>query len=119
MRYDVTLTDPLTGATLEVPTRHLIAGGIYALGGATELWLNVTYNYAVRFRELFGKAGIRTLYGMTGAQSQLIIEAAMKACNKNTPAADYWEPTDGNVYRALAGLLVFAELRPDGIWAGD
>lgn len=32
---------------------------------------------------------------------------------------NYWEPTEGNAKRALAGLLAFAQMRPDGVWAGD
>ena len=32
---------------------------------------------------------------------------------------DYWLPTAGNALKPLYQLLVFAELRPDGIWTGD
>lgn len=44
MSYDIRLCDPVTHETLEVDSPHLMAGGTYALGGTTELWLNVTYN---------------------------------------------------------------------------
>lgn len=119
MSYDIELCDPVTGKVIELPTRHLVAGGTYVLGGTTELWCNVTWNYAARFRDLFGAEGIRALYNMTGVQSQPVLRHALSKLNKNTEPADYWEPTDGNVYRALAGLLSFAELRPDGVWSGD
>ena len=32
---------------------------------------------------------------------------------------DYWESTAGNAIKPLYQLLVFAELRPDGVWDGD
>lgn len=32
---------------------------------------------------------------------------------------DYWYPTAANAVRPLYQLLVFARLRPDGIWDGD
>lgn len=46
MSYDIRLTDRVTGETLEATAPHQIRGGTYAVGGTTELWLNVTYNYA-------------------------------------------------------------------------
>ena len=33
--------------------------------------------------------------------------------------SDYWQSTAGNAIKPLYQLLVFAELRPDGIWDGD
>ena len=33
--------------------------------------------------------------------------------------SDYWESTAGNAIKPLYQLLVFAELRPDGVWDGD
>ena len=32
---------------------------------------------------------------------------------------DYWESTAGNAIKPLYQLMVFAELRPDGVWDGD
>jgi hypothetical protein len=32
---------------------------------------------------------------------------------------NYWEPTEGNAKRALVQLLALAQMRPDGVWAGD
>ena len=32
---------------------------------------------------------------------------------------DYWKDTAGNAIKPLYQLLVFAELRPDGVWDGD
>ena len=33
--------------------------------------------------------------------------------------SDYWTSTAGNAIKPLYQLLVFAELRPDGVWDGD
>ena len=35
------------------------------------------------------------------------------------PNEDYWEPTAGNALKPLYQLLTMAQLRPDGVWAGD
>ena len=34
-------------------------------------------------------------------------------------AGGYWTPTKENAIRPLYQLLAFAQMRPDGIWAGD
>ena len=118
MSYDISLVDPVTKETLELEFVHHIRGGTYAMNGTTELWLNITYNYGRFYYEIFGEKGIRTIYGMTGAESIPVIKAAMDKL-KDDVDPDYWKPTEGNAKRALAGLLALAQLRPDGIWDGD
>ena len=118
MSYDISLVDPVTRETLEVESPHHIRGGTYAVGGTSEAWLNITYNYGRFYREVFGEKGIRTIYGMTGAESIPVLKAAMDKLGDDVDP-DYWEPTEGNAKRALAGLLALAQLRPDGIWDGD
>ena len=118
MSYDISLVDSVTKETLEVETPHLLQGGTYAVGGTTEAWLNVTYNYAKHFYRVFGEKGIRTIYGMTGAESIPVIKNAMSQL-KDDVDPDYWKSTEGNAKRALAGLLALAQLRPDGVWEGD
>lgn len=80
--------------------------------------MNITYNYAKHYYRVFGEKGIRTIYGMTGAESIPIIKAAMAQLGDDV-SADYWEDTEGNAKKALAGLLAFAQMRPDGVWDGD
>lgn len=65
-----------------------------------------------------GKKGIRTIYGMTGAESIPIIKEAMERLG-NDVDPDYWESTEGNAKAALSGLLAMAQMRPDGVWDGD
>lgn len=46
MSYDINIVDPTTGETIETADPHHIAGGTYQVGGTTQLWLNITYNYS-------------------------------------------------------------------------
>lgn len=117
MSYDICLVDPITNNTLEIDNRQ-IKGGIYTIGGSKEAWLNITYNYGKFYYQTMGDNGIRTIYGMTGAESIPILKDAIAKLGDNV-SDDYWEPTEGNAKRALLGLLTFAQLRPDGIWNGD
>lgn len=118
MSYDISLCDPVTHETLMVDQPHQIRGGMYAVGGTSEAWLNITYNYASHFYRVLGDKGIRTIYGMTGAESIPVLKAAADQLNDDV-SEDYWEPTEGNAKRALFGLIAQAQLRPDGVWEGD
>ena len=119
MSYDIRLVDQITKEKLHADTMHEIHGGLYALGGATELWLNVTYNYANNYYRVMDEdKGIRVIYGMSGAESIPVLQKAIDQLGDDV-ADDYWADTEGNAKRALIGLLAFAQLRPDGIWEGD
>lgn len=120
MSYNISLTDPVTGKTMELNEPHFMIGGTYRLGGTKKLWLNVTYNYGPLYRrpDVFGELGIRSIYGMTGADSIPVLERAASALANDTDT-DYWEPTEGNAKRPLLQLLAMAKLRPDGVWDGD
>lgn len=134
MSYDIELRDAVTGETLQLDSPHQMKGGTYAMGGTTDASLNVTYNYSQHYRRVFGdesvelssfekmfgggKTGIRKLYGMTGAESIPILDAAIAQLGDDV-SDDYWEPTEGNAKRALIQLRALATMRPDGVWAGD
>jgi len=118
MSYDICLKDPVSKKTIEFENVHDIKGGTYCVGGTKEAWLNITYNYGEYYRHVFGENGIRTIYGMTGAESIPVIKKAIEQLGDDI-SDDYWEPTEGNAKKALYGLLAFAQLRPDGIWDGD
>ena len=55
---------------------------------------------------------------MTGAESIPIFQKAIDALTDEVDP-DYWEPTEGNVKKALCQLLSMARMRPDGVWDGD
>lgn len=139
MSYDISLIDPVTGEALELDAPHHMRGGTYALGGTTSAHLNVTYNYAPQFFRVFEpldkprpKApdwmhkrggdsqvrGVRTLYGLTGAESLPVLDRAIAMLGDDVDA-DYWKATDGNAKRALTQLRALAAMRPDGLWSGD
>lgn len=61
MSYDISLTDPVTGETLELDTPHHMRGGTYAVGGTTEAHLNVTWNYAKHYYRVFTPAPLLSL----------------------------------------------------------
>ena len=118
MSYDIYLNDPVTGIPIELDEPHQMRGGTYAVGGTTKAWLNVTYNYAKHYYRVMGEEGIRTIYGMTGAESIPVLKAAIDGLGDDVDP-DYWKPTEGNAKRALCSLLALAQMRPDGVWDGD
>ena len=136
MSYDISLTDPVTGETLELDAPHHMRGGTYEVGGSTRAHLNVTRNYATHYYRIFKPAplrpgvdphyanesgtvgGIRSIYGLTGAESIPVLQNAIDQLGDDIHH-DYWEPTEGNAKRALAQLLALAKMRPDGVWNGD
>ncbi len=118
MSYDIELIDPVTKEPVELNEPHHMRGGTYALGGSTRAHLNVTYNYAVIFHRVLGSEGIRTIYGMTGAESIPLLEGAATQLG-NDVDPDYWKATEGNAKRALLQLAALAKMRPDAVWTGD
>ena len=120
MSYDIRLCDPVTGDVINLDLPHLMRVGTYAMAGTTELWLNVTYNYSKHYyrSDVFGEKGIRSIYGLTGAESIPVLERAISALGDDV-ASDYWLPTEGNAKRPLTQLLAMAQLRLDGVWKGD
>lgn len=147
MSYDIRLCDPVTHIMVEFPTAHVMTGGTYQAmmdvhgnwipRPTTEAWLNITYNYSGHYKRVFEPrparpgeneeygteddamvCGIRSIYGLTGAESIPILQRAADQLNDETDP-DYWEPTEGNAKRPLLQLIAMAQLRPDGIWEGD
>ena len=140
MSYDIRLKNPVTEETILLDDPHLMCGGNFVAGGTREAWLNVTYNYSQWyykdgvFPEQNGKKlGIRTIYGMTGAESIPVLKSAIAALRdcceelsdiekreyESQGCSSYWLPTKANAIIPLTQLLVFAQLRPDGVWAED
>lgn len=140
MSYDISLRDPVTHEVLKTEYPYQITGGTFALDGTAEMWLDVTWNYAdwyyrpsVFARTKKSSKGIRTIYGMTGAQSIPVLKKAIKKLESMTEdisdeerreceeqgVTGYWLPTRENAIRPLYQLLAFAQMRPDGVWEGD
>jgi len=118
MSYDIRLVDD-KGETIYLPESHALRGGTYALGGTTEAWLNVTYNYSQFFHAaLDAEKGIRWLYGRRARDCVAALEKAIAVLGTTTDD-DYWRATPGNAGAALNNLLTLARLCPDGIFQGD
>lgn len=117
MSYDIELTDPVTGQCILLEEKHDMRGGTYCLGGTREACINITYNYAKHFDSI-GNKGIRSIYGMTGAESLPILKNAASILGDDIDD-DYWKATEGNAKIALHQLIALAQLRPDGVWKGD
>ena len=65
-----------------------------------------------------GEEDIRTIYGMTGAESIPVLEAAASRLADDA-TGNYWDATDGNAKRASLQLVALEKLRHDGAWDGD
>lgn len=141
MSYDIYLKDPVTKEVIEFDEPHQMKGGMFAVGGTTEAWLNVTYNYAQYYYDategddrFFGKLwydepknlGIRGIYGKTGAESIRMLQDMIcriepmpdEKCD-DPDCKGYWKPTAKNAIKPLYQLIAMAKMRPDGIWDGD
>lgn len=118
MSYDINLCDPVTRDVLLLDDPHDMRGGTYAMGGTREAHLNVTYNYAEHYKRVLSEKGIRTIYGMTGAESIPVLQRAADQLGDDA-TGNYWDDTEGNAKRALYKLIALAKLRPDGVWDGD
>lgn len=100
MSYDISLNDPVTGRMAEVPG-HFMIGGTYkadyhpethtftpALN--TEADLNVTYNYSRYYEEVYPENGIRTIYGLSGADSILVLSNMIEKLEEKYKKASEW-----------------------------
>lgn len=135
MSYDISLVDPVTKETLVADTPHQMRGGTYAIGGTDEMWLNVTYNYGRWYRKdyAFGENGIRSINGLSGAESIPVLKKAITGLEESKEelpeeeinqcleqgVSGYWMPTKENAVRPLYQLLAMAQMRPDGVWESD
>ena len=112
MSYDIRLVDPVTKEPLHTKVNHDMRGGMYALGGTTELWLNITWNYAHYYYEstdgdprfahdeisayyadgttgpVKTEYGIRGIYGKTGAESIPMLKDMIDRIEKKYKTAD-------------------------------
>lgn len=107
MSYDIRLVDPVTKEPLHTKVNHDMRGGMYAMGGTTELWLNITWNYAHYYYEstdgdprfahdeisayyadgttgpVKTEYGIRGIYGKTGAESIPMLKDLIERIESN------------------------------------
>lgn len=127
MSYDVHFE--INGEPLVLDRKHHISGGTYALGGTSEAWLNITYNYGSHFQEVLD-GGLRGLYGKKAAEIIPILEVATpKVLGSKLPENEcwchnhfdcYWATTARNANVALNNLLELARMVPaEAVLQGD
>jgi len=109
MSWDVTLMKDDLPVTVELHTE----GGTQAIGGTTDAWLNVTYNYSPYYYKYLDND--KSLNWLNGRKASDCIEqlqaAVMNLGTVRDP--DYWKATPGNGGHALGILLRWARQHPD------
>lgn len=132
MSYDLGLKCPITNEWLVLDAPHMMCGGTYCLSGESRARVNITYNYAKiyevvltprEFKHDYARDdgrlhGIRSIYGLTGAESIPILKEAI-AKLKDDVTDRHWDATEGNAKASLLQCLALAQMRPDGVWDGD
>ena len=113
MSYDIELKDPVMGETINFDNPHQMRGGTYQVGGSTEAWINITYNYSGYYYDatendprFFGKTkndypeeeprnlGIRGIYGKTGAESIPMLRDMIRRITEKYSKDGEWITTD-------------------------
>ena len=109
MSYDIYLKHPETGEVAQPSIPSLHYGGTHKEGVEFEAVLNVTFNYTPLFNfydRLDGKTGEETF-----------VDLKVRVMELGThPDEDYWKCTEGNVGRACALLMCWADEFPDYVW---
>jgi hypothetical protein len=113
MSYEVTMVDPKTEETAQLPVAHA-DGGTYVEGGSNDASLNVTYNYSELFR-IFHPEGLWWLNGKTGDESILLLNKGIEALGIEQDP-DYWKATPGNAGHVLNILLRWAKWFPNHVF---
>lgn len=114
MGYDIWLKKD--GEVVEVP-KHMV-GSTVVVGGSTEAWVTITYNYSNHFAWIDEVDGIRWLYGKKGHDCIDRLERAIEILGTRR-SKDYWEPTPGNAGYVLSVLLEWARMHPEAVFGGD
>ena len=112
MSYDVYFCDPVSKEKIELNEPHFMRGGTYAVGGTTQLWLNITYNYYKNYHP--HNFSINDLDGKTAFDVIPELERVITLLGDDVDH-DYWKPTDGNAKKALIQLLTMCRMRPDAV----
>ena len=135
MGYSIHIKNANDGSWVELPQKHNFAGQTYCVGGTTEAWMSITYNYWPLFHKYIDRGdGIRFIYGKSLKEADAILNNAIEGIKNDSPevfqeeppgAGNPWECTPYNVLVALMGLQGIGEQAmkayPDTemIWDGD
>lgn len=128
MSYDIRVVRRKSGETVVLKNKIDLRGGTYCEGGTDEACLNITYNYAKFFYEIWPKksgekvdtrpffemfngndGGIRSLYGKPLDEVIAELDKAVLSL-KGERDEDYWKSAEGNARAALFNLKVICEI---------
>ena len=115
MGWSIYLIEPVTREVIILSFKHQMFGSTYCLGGTDELWIDVTYNYGKIYREKTNGLSLDFLHNKFAYETIEFLEDLINSLGDET-SNDYWEATEGNAKKAIYQLLIFARMRPDGIW---
>jgi len=153
MSYDIWLERRRCRSKINDATMGQLArGGTYRVCSGNEkvdegdLKLNITYNYAGYFYKVFGKKGIRSIYGMKAKDArEVLLNGYDKLCkirdkeeklgrpfddddydrmkslgeDWETYCASYWHPCAKNAIAAVDGLVRLTMIAPGFTFNGD
>jgi hypothetical protein len=115
MSYDISLVDITTKEVLQLERPIYLCSATYPIGGSTECWMSMTFNYGTILRRIFPPDGIHQFHDMVAEASiPLLVDGITQL--KWDVSNDYWEATEGNVKAALLSMITLALIRPDGVW---
>ena len=112
MSFDISIINPETGEVRTCDEAHDLRGGNYTVGGTTQAWLNVTYNYSPFYSGL-GAKGLEGLDGQTVAEARQRVADTVTFLGINPFSGSYWEATPGNAGAAMHDLLTLMGLCAD------
>ena len=112
MSFDISLKDPVTKETLELPIEHIMTGGTYKVNynaetntftpkPLSEAWLNVTYNYSPYYHESY-ENGIRDLDGISGLDSIIMLENMINIIETKYKKDGNWITTQREKFRSIS-----------------
>ena len=112
MSYDVYVVDKETDEPLEFQHPQHFRGGNYAVGGTTEAWLNITYNYSGHYYGVWGYS-INDFHGQPTLDVIPKLVEAIKVLGSERDD-NYWASTPGNAGAALVDLMGLISQFPNG-----
>ena len=91
-------------------------GGTQAVGGSTEAWVSITFNYA----EVYFLFNFDLRKTLDGKKASTVLPKLKKVWNKLKGCKpfknDYWAPTPGNAGVPIKLILGWAEQHPDAVF---
>lgn len=115
MGYDIKLLDK--NKKIVQSERALYSlGGYFDKTGIHEMECGITYNYSSVLNKVFPDSkGIKYLNNRIARDTYSVLGNAINKLQDNY-SNDYFEPTEGNVKKALLSLYQMALRKPDAVW---